>query len=243
MLQFLSSKLWGRYEIRDETTAYTKFSLNEMTLKILIDEAQKRMDGDQVQIDNLSRDRSFYNLFQELHDFFEKVGKSHYVVGMEFPHSEYYIFPTDSYILKCPFLKLSSLDSIEDLYKKDAQLFEMGANSFEEVLDVITSSKKLLVAMMHCHYGNIKRGSQVKIVLRRWYNYKSERKFLLTFREKDWILQHKYKSKCVDMRVARTQFKKIIDYLHIPKFTNKTLEIHVSEDLVFTIIKMSTYSQ
>ena len=115
--------------VKDLSKRFEKICIEHEEFDFLLEESKKKCLHSQGFIDSelLSPifNTQYNNIYKKLKLFFDSHSYNAYIIGMEIPNVDEYIFPTDAYQFLYP--KIGNSDSIniqDNLERKDAQIFE-----------------------------------------------------------------------------------------------------------------------
>lgn len=169
-------------------------------------------------------------LSKDLEYFFKEHPNESYIIAIQLPFTKKLIYPNDAS------LSPTNVQTFDDMLKKDSQNRSMIVSSHDDVYNILIRSKKLFNAMVEQNSKDF-RGS-FSIILRKWKDYESSRKFLVSFDKSGWKYVHKYKSPEVNLKRYKNRFDSFVDLIGVDNYINETLEVHLSRTLEFEIIKI-----
>ena len=206
-------KYFGDIKIVNLTTKFKKITLDFDNATYILKE----------------HDALFQLLFKKIELFFEE-NPGGYIVGMDFPNEGEYIFPKDCY--KYPIRKKE-----EWLNIKDAEIFNMRVENAYQTINLLKSStkiKKLLKEFLdNSDFYNAfsNNATSPKLVFRKWYDFKSKDKWILTIKKTGWAVSHKYK--LFNEENVKELFRRFLNYIDVEKYYDKHLEICIHNNIFF----------
>lgn len=170
-----------------------------------------------------------FMLSNELDDFLKQSNES-YIIAIQLPSTKDLIYPNDTTT------QPANIRTFDDMLKKDQENVCMKVTTHDDIFNILTKNKKIFEAMVTQNSRNY-RGS-FNVVLRKWKDYESSRKFLVSFEKSGWKFVHKYKSPQVHLKRYKNRFDTLVDLIGVDNYINETIEVHLSRTLEFEIIKI-----